>query len=362
MNTIFKILSKILPRFFFDEKISPERRVRYKKLWSYGISLTSIVSLVPVIIMTVINIHQTQDIVESEMKQPITALASNAKRSFEYNFDERKAALNFIIKDRSFEELSDEKTLRQIYLNLKQSFGGFVDLGLIDNDGLQKTYVGPYDLMNINYADQDWYNEVKLRDSFISDVFMGFRGFPHFVIAVKNEKAGEGFYILRATLDIEFINRQMLSLDIGSTADAFLINRDGILQTKSFYYGDIQSKYYNDIPRYSPRAEVIDFTNEDGEPFLLGYAYIEQSPFVFLIVENAAQLLQNWTTLRRDIIGILASSILVILVVVFWGTTYMVNRISEADTKHDKMVHSMEYTNKMASIGRLAAGVAHEIN
>jgi signal transduction histidine kinase len=40
----------------------------------------------------------------------------------------------------------------------------------------------------------------------------------------------------------------------------------------------------------------------------------------------------------------------------------MVNRAQEADRKRAALFHKMEYTNKMAAIGRLGAGVAHEIN
>ena len=55
-------------------------------------------------------------------------------------------------------------------------------------------------------------------------------------------------------------------------------------------------------------------------------------------------------------------SVVIIFLVVFKLTDVLVKRIEESDQKREMTYHEMEHTNKLASIGRLAAGVAHEIN
>jgi two-component system NtrC family sensor kinase len=48
--------------------------------------------------------------------------------------------------------------------------------------------------------------------------------------------------------------------------------------------------------------------------------------------------------------------------VVFKLTDTLVKRVKEADEKRELTYHEFQHTQKLASIGRLAAGVAHEIN
>jgi signal transduction histidine kinase len=113
---------------------------------------------------------------------------------------------------------------------------------------------------------------------------------------------------------------------------------------------------------YSTQANLIEMEGENGEPLRISYAQIERSPFTLVLMSQRGSLQAGWVSLRRELLGFLAISIVLILAVVVGGSTYMVNRAREADLKRAALYHKMEYTNKLAAIGRLGAGVAHEIN
>jgi two-component system NtrC family sensor kinase len=353
----------MIPDYWAEEGSSDKGLFRYRRLWKYSVSLTALVSLAPLVIMTVVNYYLDRKVHKAEMIHPVSQHTSNTQRSLEFFIEERLSALNYIIHDKSFEDLVDQKRLITIFGNMKNSFGGFVDLGLIDEKGYQRSYVGPYELKGKDYKDQDWFHEVRLRGLYVSNVFMGYRNFPHFVIAVKNEKAGEGFYVLRATIDAETPIQKIISPpDLRPSTDVFVINREGVLQTSSRSHGKILEKSRLAVPPYSSRPEVLEGQTGEGQSYLLGYAYIERTPFILMIVAQRDDLMKNWMSARRDLIWFLIGSVVLILLVIFWGSIYMVNRVREADLKRDALLHNVEYTNKMASIGRLATGVAHEIN
>jgi two-component system NtrC family sensor kinase len=358
-----RFLRWMIPDYWAEEGSSDKGLFRYRRLWKYSVSLTALVSLAPLVIMTVVNYYLDRKVHKAEMIHPVSQHTSNTQRSLEFFIEERLSALNYIIHDKSFEDLVDQKRLITIFGNMKNSFGGFVDLGLIDEKGYQRSYIGPYELKGKDYKDQDWFHEVRLRGLYVSNVFMGYRNFPHFVIAVKNEKAGEGFYVLRATIDAETPIQKIISPpDLRPSTDVFVINREGVLQTSSRSHGKILEKSSLAVPPYSSRPEVLEGQTGEGQSYLLGYAYIERTPFILMIVAQRDDLMKNWMSARRDLIWFLIGSVVLILLVIFWGSIYMVNRVREADLKRDALLHNVEYTNKMASIGRLATGVAHEIN
>lgn len=334
----------------------------YRRLWWYSVLLTSLVALTPLVVMTMVHSHQYQKAVQAELIYPISRLLSNTKSSLESLISVRKSALSLIVREKSFQDLADEERLKATFANLKESFGGFVDLGLVDSGGNQYFYVGPYDLKGKNYIDQEWFHEVCLRGTYVSHVFMGYRKFPHFVIAVKHENLDGSFSVLRATIDMQLLTQHMQALELGSSSDVFIINRAGVLQTESRSHGNLLEFSTVSVPPYSGQAEVTPDYYEDGESRILGYAYLDKSPFILVTIQGRKDLMKNWMALRGDPIWFLVGSGVLILIVILGGSTYLVNRIREADTRRTKLFHNLEYTNKMASIGRLAASVAHEIN
>jgi signal transduction histidine kinase len=127
-------------------------------------------------------------------------------------------------------------------------------------------------------------------------------------------------------------------------------------------YGKVLEQMPFAVPHVSDQAEISETRDERGDLLVVGSAFVERSPFAVLVISRPGTMQESWLSLRRELIGFLSISVVLILVVVVWGANWMVKRIREADIKRAAIFHKMEYTNRMAVIGRLAAGVAHEIN
>ncbi len=335
---------------------------KYRRLRRNVILITALVAITPLVVLTIINYLQDREAYRVESHYGVAQILSNTKRTLESVVEERRSALALVISERSYHELNSDSSLAFTLRNLKNSFGGFIDLGLIDSKGNQSFYTGPYDLKNRSYEDQEWFHEVVLRGSHVSDVFMGHRNFPHFVIANKHEHELGDFYIIRATLDMELLNQQVYSLSLDRNTDAFIINKDSILQTASIFFGPALRKAPIEIPTLFGDRELVEEHRDYGDWVVSGYSQIKGSPFTLVVIKRLEGYFSHWLSHRAQILWFLALSTTLILLVIAYSANHMTKRLRKADLRRAKEFHNIEYTNKMATIGRMAASVAHEIN
>jgi len=362
---LMSLFRRVIPDFWGhqDSDEGPFKHLfDFGRIWRLAVGLSVAMALAPVVSMALFDFKVTHNAMEGEVMERTSRLVSNTRRTVAFFLSERKAALDFVVHEHSYEELLDPRLLTGLLAGIQKAFSGFTDIGVIDHQGNQQSYVGPYELKGVNYSDQEWFKEVALQRVYISDVFLGFRQVPHLVIAIKHDLPGGAYYVFRATLDTALFNDLLSELEVSGQSDAFLINRQGIIQTPTRYAGRVLEKMSLPVPGYFEGSRVIEDVDLGGESLVIGYAYITHTPFILMIVKHKAEQMKAWYRTRTKLIGFLGASIVAILVVILGVATHLVNKIHLADENRLMTLHQVEYTNKMASIGRLAAGVAHEIN
>ncbi len=361
---MISLFSRLKPDFWDETSPGGQESglFNYRRIWKLAVLCVSAVAIVPLIILALMDYNLSRKAIQTESLYPITRLLSNTGLTISSFLQERMSVLNFIIRNNSFEYLQNQDYLDALLVDVNAAFGGFVDLGVIDASGTQLAYAGPFDFAGKNYSDQDWFKQVVEQEFFISDVFRGYRDAPHFVMAVTMSTGGNSDFVLRATIDTERFYRLVSSLNIRSNTDALVINRQGVLQTPSSHHGQVLERFPYEVQTDKEDTVVSEITDINGQESFLASLAIANSPFIFVLVKPQKELMENWWQVRMELLGFLLISITSILLVILSVATYLVSRIYNADMKRTIALHNMEHTNKMASVGRLAAGVAHEIN
>ncbi len=335
----------------------------YRNLHRKIVAIMAAVAIAPVLLLAAINYTEFQATFNNQAQFPFRSMVAKSRNSFELFLAERSSTVSLIASAYSFEELSDPSKLQRIFRAMQREFSGFVDIALVSDSGTLLSYAGPYDNMEgKDYSQQAWFNQVRIHNRYISNVFEGFRNIPHIVIAAQHITEDGKTWIVRAALDISPFNKLIAAMNLEPGSDAFLVNHEGILQTNTTYFGNVLEKLPLAIPAPSYETNIITSADFQGNPFTVAYSYLADSNFILMAIKPAKNIFQSWLILRLDLLGIFLASILCIYYVAAKSIGALIERLKASDKKREQALQQIEHSQKLSSIGRMAAGVAHEIN
>lgn len=336
---------------------------RYTRLARNLLFIIVAVAIAPSLLQGVVAHYQSKKLIERQYKDHLVWQVRRTQESVDRFLEVHMAALSALFRSHLVEEFDNQKRLHHIFSEFKSAFPNFVDLGLIDSNGVQNTYDGPYRLLGKNYRDESWFHEVVVRGVYISDVFLGYREFPHVVMAIKSSPTDQGeFWILRTTINTEPFDKIVACMNQAVQDDSFIVNKAGILQNSSRFHGNALTRLHMSMPGGAQDVILTEGPNSREEKATIAYTSLHNKDWILAFVRPLSQKEHYFHTLQQRMTVVSIVTFVAVILLAMLMTRRFVKRLKEAEEEHDAMLHKVEHANKLASIGRLASGVAHEIN
>ena len=298
----------------------------------------------------------------AKIKEAARALAENERSSIELFFDERVSQLITVANSHTLDRLRDEDYLKKLFLSLQARSKSFIDLGVIDEDGNHLAYVGPHyeRLKSVNYSKAEWFAAVMSSGIYVSDIFLGFRKTPHFIIAVTRLE-GNKTWILRATINSDIIDRIVRKAQVGKASDAYIVNNHNLLQTTPRFGGNLLEPPPG--PDFShARGAGVEEVSRGSEQILYATSQFSNPKWVLVVKEDAREEMTPLFEARHTGFLVLACGIFLMVSGTIFTTRSMTSELLRMEVEKAKSDDLLVQSSKMAALGKMATGIAHEIN
>ena len=338
----------------------------YRSLTRNMVLLVMVISLTPMLLVTGIILNQFSTSHHEKVYAHLGELVLKHKQNIDSFLDEKVQNIRFLADSIDFGRVGQAVMIAEDLSRLQGAYGTvFVDLGVVDENGQQAAYAGPFKLEKADYADADWFKKAIDRPCYISDVFLGLRGSPHFIIAVRKTWQDRK-WIIRATIDFLSFNRLVERVRIGETGFAYILNREGQFQTKPIFDFiptlDIYNRYFSTLERMGKEVEIQERLDGTGVKSLYVSALLKGGDWLLVYKQASSDAFSDLRNAQIIAVIIFVFGGIAIVTMAVWMSGKLVRRIATSDNEKEIMNQQVIETGKLASIGELAAGIAHEIN
>lgn len=295
-------------------------------------------------------------------KLNLVAISESQKNTVDLFLQERVLDIFSQFQSEEFSFKPSLQTMGNYLGNLRRSSDAFIDVGFIDEAGAQIGYAGPFPyLQGKNYADEEWFRAAMQKDQnhYISDIYLGFRNKPHFTIAVKQVVDGR-VYVMRSTLDPDKFYMFIRTMSQEKGIESALVNQQGIYQLVDPMHG--KTLGLSDFQPEKNTGSGVHEVEIKGDPVLVAFAWLKEVPWA-LIVREPLNISHGKMYRARQIIIVSTVLIFIIIALAVWFSTgVLIKNAQETAENREQLQLQLLHASKLASVGELATGVAHEIN
>ena len=329
----------------------------FRPVWNRVVASLMAASFIPLILIGGGMYYYATTALKEKTLATLRKEVINHKEDIDHFLAERTMDLKVLSANLGLDSLIRPGALERVFLSLRSTHGRplFTDLGIIDDQGRHLAYVGPYDLISKNYKDAEWFKAVMVSGVYISDVFLGFRNVPHFVIAVK-QASNEGAWIMRATVDTVYFDNLTSRAPGKRSGDAFLINRNGIFQTTPGKGGQLMGQ-----------SEFTDLRPFDGvkleerEDQIHATAWLENVPWLCVVKIHQGDIFEALHRVRNVGFFVFVLGAILIVFTVLLITNQLVLRLEKKRRSIGFLDQQLRCTSYMASSMELSYGFFREI-
>ncbi len=331
-----------------------------RELFWHTLGRLLLLYFVPLLLLAAFFHLQYRHVQRDSLRAHLEALAEHQANTFDLYLRERLVNLDNVNRDPRFWTGDPADNLETFLDELRRTSDAFVDLGVVSEDGGLVAYTGPVHFPGpVDYGAEEWFRELcaSPNGSVITEIYLGFRGRPHFTIAVRRTGA-ERVRTLRAALSPERLSEYLTTLEGASEVRAAVVNRAGVIQLSTGQVGEtLQLSDF--VPPATPPRGFVPHRAGSSRPDY-AYAWLNETPWALLVIDaRAASAVSN---APRTLLVVTFAAFLFMGMVILIRTRQVVGEHLATEQHEAELSGQLVHAAKLASVGELAAGIAHEIN